>query len=459
MAWLGLSFSVSQILTASQMNQVQENIRDVRRAGLGSSPPSSAEAGVGWWDNSNATYWVYKVYDGSDWVSVLSLDTSQNEGNLAVYSNAKWGAHPVVVGNELRCDFTGPMATPKNMLLNGNFKYWQRGNSFAVSSTRAYYADRWMLDNRGSFNVGIRRVLEAPERSPSRYSCEIQIRTPMATLQSGNILSLVQPIEGLTFNRTLYGTQYGQVMRMSGWFWSGVTGLFSFYLANASRNVTHVAQVNVNVASTWSAEEVGFVACLSGSWLGDTGCGCWVGVVFAAHNSFRTDTPGAWVLGSPDVRCVSGQLNGASTSGTIFRVADLQLELGQVQTPFDDLPVAFELPLLRRYYQKTFDLEQRPRHGSGQYEGTIAHTADNIGQLVANWPCLMRSNPSVSMFTPMSGGTAARWYNWTNDKDGKSGSVLAAGDSGIILTGVGGTLSQAAFDKMLIHATADAEIY
>lgn len=458
MAWQGISFSVGQILTAAHMNTVQENVRDVRRSAYGTAPPSSAEVGVEWWDTSS-TYPTKRIYTGSRWVPLLFYDPAQNEAGIAPNGDT-WGSFPMVITNGERCDFTGPAFTPKNMLLNGNFKYWQRTTSISVASYRAYAADRWMIDNRGSFTVTVSQSTFNPGQSPSRYSLEVKVTNPQVTLNSGNILSIVQPVEGTMLNRALYGTAgYARQTRLSCWLWSAVTGRFSFYIANASRNVTQCAAINITVASTWTQLQAGLVAINSGSWLGDNGAGAWVGVVFAAHNSFRTDTPAAWILGSPDVRCVSGQLQGASTSGTIFRVTDLQYELGELLSPFDDLPAAFELPMLRRYYQKTFDLAVKPADGTGLNEGAIAVHADNTGHMVVSWPCLMRSNPTVGLYNPRSGGGAGRWYNFNNNIDGKSGSILSNGDSGIILTGVAGTLSTAAFDKMLIHATADAEIF
>lgn len=457
MAWEALTFTVGQIFTAAQANKLQENIRDVRRSAYGATAPTSAEAGVEWWDTSG-TYQTKKVYTGSQWIPTLFFDTSQQEGGLAPNGDT-WGSIPMVITNGERTDFFGPAFTPKNMLLNGNFRFWQRGSSIAVASYRAFAADRWIVDNRGSFTVAVSQSTFNPGQSASRYSLEARITNPQVTLNSGNILSLVQPVEGSVHARTLWGSAgYARLARVSMWFWSGVTGRFSIYIANGSRNVTQCAGFNISVASTWTQVQAGFVAVNSGSWAGDNACGAWVGIVLAAHTSFRTDTPAAWVLNSPDVRAASGQLQGASTSGTIFRMTDVQFELGEVLSPFDDLPMAFELQLLRRYYQKTFDLSVRPADATGLNEGAIAVHADNTGHMVVSWPCLMRSNPNVSMYNPRSGGAVGRWYNFNNNIDGKSGSILSAGDSGIIFTGVAGVLSTAAFDKMLIHAAADAEI-
>lgn len=456
MAWGNLTFTVGQIFTSGNANAIQENARQVRISHYGGSTPANLEVGVEWWDTSG-TYPTKKIYTGSNWIPMLFWDPSQNEAGIAPNGDS-WGTVPMTITNGARTDFTGPLYFPKNMLLNGAMNYFQRGNSFQVKSCRTYTADRWMLDNRGSFTVNVRQSSENPLQSPSRYSLQLQIANPQVTLNSGNILSVVQPIEGIMLNRTLYGTPNARRVRMSAYVWSNVTGRFSFMVQNASRDSTNIMAAAYNVASVWQLISTGLVAPVSSNWAIDNGVGAWVGVVFAAHDSFRSSTPSAWVYNSPDVRCVSGQLQGASTSGTIFRITDLQLELGEIATPFDTLQPDAELSLLQRYYYKTFDTSVAPRDGTGQTEGALCDMGDNNGHMITRWPFRMRAGPTITYYNPRSGSVGAgRWWNYQDNTDAKGGLTLSYGDSGIIVTGSGpGTGHE--FDKLLIHASADAEL-
>lgn len=78
MAFTPQTFTVDQLLTAAIMNQMDENIDEVRRFHLGSSPPPSLVQGVFWLDNTVATQVGLKVYDGSSWITVGTVDATNN---------------------------------------------------------------------------------------------------------------------------------------------------------------------------------------------------------------------------------------------------------------------------------------------------------------------------------------------------------------------------------------------
>lgn len=458
MAWSNITFTIGAIFTATNANQLQENARQSRINHYGGTTPANLEVGVEWWDTSG-TYPTKKFYTGSNWVPMLFYDPSQNEGGIAPNGDS-WGTVPMTITNGERTDFTGPLYFPKNMLLNGAMNYWQRGNSYSIKSYHAYTADRWMIDTRGSFTVAVRQSSENPLASPSRFSLQLQIANPQVTLNSGNILSVVQPVEGLMASRTLYGTGAARRSRLSCYVWSNVTGRLSFFIQNASRDSTVCAAVTYNVASVWQQVQAGINAPVSSNWATDNGVGAWVGMTFAAHDSFRSSSPALWVYNSPDVRCASGQLQGASTSGTIFRVTDLQWELGEMLTPFDAIPPDAEINLLQRYFIKTFDTTVAPRDGTGQTEGSLCDMGSDNGHVLTRWPFKMRTGPTVTFYNPRSGSGAGagRWFNAVDNTDAKGGLIYSYGDSGIIVTGSGSGVGHEG-KKMLIHAAADAELY
>ena len=463
MAWSSITFTIGQILTSAQVNTVQENARQARINHYGGSTPADLEVGVMWWDTTG-TYPTLKLYSGSLWVPVLFYDPARSDTGLAPHT-ADWGMVPMVDQLGERTNFTGPLYFPKNMLLNGAMNYWQRGNSYQVKSYRNYTADRWMVDARGSFTVNVRQSSFNPLTSPSRYCFELQIAVPQVTLNSGNLLSIAQPIEGTMMYRTLYGTSEARKVAVGAHLWSNVTGRFSIAICNASRNSTNVQVVTYSVASVWQYVSAALDPPVSSNWATDTGVGAWVAFTFAAHDSFRTSTPNNWVYSSPDVRCVSGQLQGASTSGTIFRITDFQLELGQRITPFDTLQPAAEIALLRRYYTKTFALEDPPRHGTGgdNFESALGTITENGAHTMITWQYPgMRATPTITFYCPgnFNGGA---WWDRSDGSAGRWAQQYHTGpDSAIISTQnsfASGVLADHDFNRHLIHATADAELF
>jgi hypothetical protein len=77
MAFVGQSYSVSQVLTAAQMTAIDTNIDIIRNTHIGTSAPAELTAGVQWIDNT-ATPWLKKIYDGTDWITVGKINATDN---------------------------------------------------------------------------------------------------------------------------------------------------------------------------------------------------------------------------------------------------------------------------------------------------------------------------------------------------------------------------------------------
>lgn len=462
MAYQTLSFVIGQVLTAAQMNQMMENVDIIRRGDFGAATPSSPAAGTWWWDTASLPY-QFKFYTGSAWIPTLFYDPAQNETGLSPPGGEGWGSVPMVNRDRNRTDYAGAPWTPKNMLLNGGLDYWQRGNSFSVRSGSTYTADRWRLDVRAtSATIAVRQSSFVPGDGATDWSLELQVTYPQPNLGSRDVVQLVQPIDGNMLQRTGWNRPgiANRTTRLSFYVWSNVTGYFTLHMANASRTAVVCQPISYTTASAWRWVQFSVNPPSSAFFPQGLNAALYLGITFAAGSGMVVGTPGAWLVGSSlDLRAASGQLQGVSTSGTVFRVSDLQWELGEVATPFERLPQAVELPLLRFYYAKTFDLAQRPRDGSGQHEGALGTVTDDGARCIVNWPVIMRATPAVILFNPRSGGAAGKWMNYSNAKDGMHAQVLAAGETMVSITTTGSVVSTAAWDRHLIHAVADAEIH
>jgi len=80
MAFVSLSFSVGDVLTAANMNNVNGNIDLVRAFHKGPSAPAELAAGVQWLDDDtpSATSWTWAMYDGTDWITIGTFDSTAN---------------------------------------------------------------------------------------------------------------------------------------------------------------------------------------------------------------------------------------------------------------------------------------------------------------------------------------------------------------------------------------------
>ncbi len=77
------TFSVEEVLASSKMNQMDLNIDEVRRSHKLSTAPPSPVAGVLWLDDT-ATPWIWKMYDGADWISLFTVHSTNNSSGIGM---------------------------------------------------------------------------------------------------------------------------------------------------------------------------------------------------------------------------------------------------------------------------------------------------------------------------------------------------------------------------------------
>jgi hypothetical protein len=88
----------------------------------------------------------------------------------------------------------------------------------------------------------------------------------------------------------------------------------------------------------------------------------------------------------------------------ILYITDVQLEAGNVATPFERRPFGMELALCQRYYCKTFDYDVAPATNTTDENGCLSARSGGTdgGAVTINWkfPVTMRTNPTVTLYNP-----------------------------------------------------------
>lgn len=407
MAFLGQTFSVGQVLTAAQMNQVDENIDEVRRDHKGSTAPPELTAGVTWLDDSG-TEWVLKQHDGVNFISKGSFHVDQT-GTRSFIANA--------------------LGELKNALINGNFDIWQRGTSFNLSgSTIVYTADRWKVFTGASGVVVVSRQSFTLGQTDIPGEPTFFFRFNQTTARTGTLTIVEQNIENVrTFaGKTTTFTFWAKVS-------SGTKSFTPRLIQRMGTGGTPSADVTVNgtsvtITASWQKfTSVLNVPSLSGKTLGTDG----------NHN-------------------LSIGLNEDSFSTFTLDLAQAQVEVGSIATDFERRPIGTELALAQRYYEKSYNLEQAP--GTVTTVGNMRQKARGTEataavQLTWRFAIHKRTTPTVTVISPGSGSTGFI-------RNISTGTDLAAassqdGESGAIIQNTASTTNG---DLYSTHATADAEL-
>ena len=282
----------------------------------------------------------------------------------------------------------------RNLLINGGFDVWQRGTSATHSTTSGYgkyiAADRWSV-----FYTGTK--LEAKE-----YTINNEFKHAMRiTSTTGNTVYAYQTIEGgsTLSNQTLtysYWARANRVAVISGnntWRYGGVNSDTPVY------NVAGPASLNSHHVDTEWRKITHTVTLINDS----------SGPSFGRHLFFLLS------------------LDDPATNDWL-EVAEVQLELGKVATPFEHRSYGEELALCQRYYQKFFD------ESGVNVQLQLIGLNSTTGHFVWWPPVQMRARPTVGITTTTpywesypwnTPGTSLTISGISNGHMGRSGGEIA----------------------------------
>ena len=289
-----------------------------------------------------------------------------------------------------------PVVAGKNRIINGQFEIDQRNSGASISVTNgnsAYGVDRWLWEYGGSATgVTLQQVSDAP--AGFLNSLKLTVGTG-ASVGAGNYLDIEQPIDGLTWSDTAYGTANAKTTTLSFWVKSSIAGIYGVCLQNAKSGATRSfsAPYTINSANTWEYKTITVPGDTSGTWVNTNTCA--LNVIFAAGvgSNYLTSTINSWKgSGFSFPNTTTNTI--ISTSGATIQWTGIQLELGSVATPFARAggTLQGELALCQRY----FYIKNGANGASGTSEmiglGTFYNST--IFRCPLQFPVQMRTAPS-----------------------------------------------------------------
>lgn len=217
----------------------------------------------------------------------------------------------------------------KNMLINGDFRFWQRGTTSPASATRRYVADRWETWSIGSTTqVDAMAINDGSIDPPARFAHRVIVNSVAG---NGNFAFFRQHIEGVR-------TASGRAVTFSVRVYSQVASQLAINIAQ-NFGIGGSATVNIdakkfNLVAGWKS--------ITATFLIPSVAGKTIGV----SSSLILQV---WMDAGSDYNSVTASLG--QRSGTYW-VANAQLELGAIATDFEYRPDAVE-QVLCRYYCRT----------------------------------------------------------------------------------------------------------
>lgn len=234
----------------------------------------------------------------------------------------------------------------RNKIINGDFRFWQRGTSIAVGSgLAAYAADRWRCANSTGQTCAVSRVAASVG---NEYAGQAYLSASWTAGAGGHFIG--QRIEDVR--------QF-----------SGKTITISFYAADSvASQMNVVARQCFGTGGTPSVDvdtfqtiAVGTTYAATGAANGMTSNGGRVNVTLTLP-SINGKTMGT--NGDDYLEIIFSQ---TPTSAHTFTLGAVQVEVGHESTPFEQRPVGLELMLCQRYFERVMAIGTTPLQSAHGY--------------------------------------------------------------------------------------------
>jgi hypothetical protein len=241
----------------------------------------------------------------------------------------------------------GPISGARNRIINGDMRIDARNNGAAVTPTSSSYTlDRWSLPISQASKLSVQQNAGSVA-PPSGFSSYLGLTSlSVYSLTATDFFILTQAIEGFNISDLGWGTASAQVVTLSFWVRSSLTGSFGGVVTNGIRAYPYV--YSIGAANTWEQKTIVIPGDTSGTWANNNTTGAIVQFGLGVGSS-RSGTPGAWTTGT--INSATGATSVVGTNGATFYITGVQLEPGTVATPFERRSYGQELSLCQRYYE------------------------------------------------------------------------------------------------------------
>ncbi|MCU1048325.1 hypothetical protein JAK48_17450 [Stenotrophomonas maltophilia] len=290
----------------------------------------------------------------------------------------------------------------KNIVINGDFRYWQRGTSFVGMTNGAYTADRFIPVMVGD-TIDCLRAEHQLGDPTNLFNARYFMRCSVGQVAgNGNLATLQYRIENGV--RLLAGktVTVSMLVRASSATKMGIEFEMTFGTGGSpSPSIYGNSKLVTGITGGWQRISKTFtLADIAGKTFGTTTEGYLSLILWL-------DAGSNWDARSAGVGRQAGD----------FQFSNIQIEVGSVATDFEQRNDAIELVLCQRYYEKSYNLGVAPGtatrvgcHASGLLTGYLLHDP------VVRFSQRKRTSPAITLY---------------NTDDGAAGQLSENGGDGL----------------------------
>ena len=322
------------------------------------------------------------------------------------------------------------LASP-NMITNGDMSIAQRGtSSTGQSSSGIKCVDQYHYLHNGGGTADISQSSTAP--NGFKNSLKVECNAADSDLGAGEFSGIRQHIEAQHCQKLLFGTSDAKAITISFHVRSKQTGTYALNLFLDDDTIQFTKTYTISSADTWEKKTITFPANTSAVIEDDTGKGIEFTWWLRAGSTY---TGGSAMSGyeaySNGDAAVGHAVDFLDDAANEFYLTGVQLEIGEVATPYKYETFAENLARCQRYFRQIGTIRKQGANG------------DPVGITIPLEPT-MRASPTVA----------------ATNSTGGSHSIAGTGDfpnTQIIYSGTAATSGSTAFIQFT-GATASAEL-
>jgi hypothetical protein len=300
----------------------------------------------------------------------------------------------------------------KNMVINGDMRIWQRGDTTTSVTGNSYYsADRFRNVTISAGTWTLSKSTTVPIGQGFAASLKYDCTTANASLSAGSLLMLEHRFEGQDMQSLKKGTANAESLTLSFWVRSNKTGTYIAELRDEDNNRTISQSYTIDASDTWEKKILTFAGDTTGALDNDNALSFYASFYLAAGTDYSSGTLSTSWGTRTNVNRAVGQVNLADSTSNEWYITGVQLEVGKNATEFEHRSYGEELALCQRYCYVISQDGNSPFDGYTMLCRGHTYSSSNIyGYMML--PVPMRIPPSFSNLG--SNSTPLRWTDWNN---------------------------------------------
>lgn len=275
----------------------------------------------------------------------------------------------------------------RNMIINGNMEVAQRSSSVAVTASGYHTCDRWglTLSSSGRFTMSQESITDLEGFGKA---LKLDCTTADTSIASDEVLFLYQKFEGQFLQRMQKGFSSAKPVTVSFYVKGNASATYVAELLDADNSSRHINK-SFSVTTSWSRVSLTFPGDTTGKLDADNAYSLRLNIWLHAGSDYSGGTLQTSWGSNVGANRAAGITSFFDSTDRTFFLTGVQLELGEVATPFEHESYADNLARCQRYYFKCGLAANTFMGGAGW-----ARDSDTV-HVSCPYPVTMRAAPTA----------------------------------------------------------------